>query len=239
MTIYRPYNTSFYLGNSISDRVEPLFLPKILNSIGNNHDTNDPFPTPKLVLNERGRLKMDSTGESDEIGIRNLFHNAKNVLDKYEILKNNYLVTLETLNLIKRHSHVLSEIITLYIIGNAIDGLSSGGVFSQQPFGIAGKEMSDIIVEPNPSISDSNILQNINPNMNTKEPINLAQEIIRMGQEKLLADQKNREHNDVTGESVIESTVPMQNGILNLSPGAIIYKKNFFAWNSKDSSQFI
>ena len=198
-----------------------------MNSIGNHHDIKDPFLTPKLVLNEEGRLKMDSTGESAEIGIRNPFHNAKNVIDKYEIMKNNYLVTLETLNLIKRHSHVLSEIITLYIIGNAIDGLSSGGVFSQQPFGIAGKEMSDIIVEPNPSISDSNILQNINPNMNTKEPINLAQEIIRMGQEKLLADQKNREHNDVTGESVIESTVPMQNGILNLSPGAIIYKKTF------------
>ena len=186
---------------------------------------------PKLF--QHGQIETDSTRQSDEIGIRNPFHDAKNVIDKYEILKNNYLVTLETLNLIKRHSHVLSEIITLYIIGNAIDGLSSGGVFSQQPFGIAGKEMSDIIVEPNPSISDSNILQNINATMNTKEPINLAQEIIRMGQEKLLADQKNREHNDVTGESVIESTVPMQNGILNLSPGAIIYKKNFFAWNSK------
>ena len=170
---------------------------------------------------------MDSTGDSAEIGIRNPFHNAKNVLDKYEILKNNYLVTLETLNLIKRHSHVLSEIITLYIIGKAIDGLSSGGVFSQQPFGIAGKDMSDIIVEPNPSISDNNILQNISATMNTKEPINLAQEIIRMGQEKLLADQKNREHSDLTSESVIESTVPIQNAVINLSPGAIIYKLNF------------
>ena len=199
-----------------------------MNSIGNHHDIKDPFLTPKLVLNEEGRLKMDSTGDSAEIGIRNPFHNAKNVLDKYEILKNNYLVTLETLNLIKRHSHVLSEIITLYIIGNAIDGLSSGGVFSQQPFGIAGKEMSDIIVEPNPSISDNNILQNISATMNTKEPINLAQEIIRMGQEKLLADQKNREHNDLTSESVIESTVPIPNGILNLSPGAIIYKTEFW-----------
>ena len=210
-----------------------------MNSIGNHHDINDPFPTPKLVLNEQGRLKMDSTGESAEIGIRNPFHNAKNVLDKYEILKNNYLVTLETLNLIKRHSHVLSEIITLYIIGKAIDGLSSGGVFSQQPFGIAGKDMSDIIVEPNPSISDSNILQNINATMNTKEPINLAQEIIRMGQEKLLADQKNLEHNDLTSESVIESTVPMQNGVSNLSPGAIIYKEIFFAWNSKYHALFL
>ena len=198
-----------------------------MNSIGGDHDINDPFPTPKLVLNEQGRLKMDSIGESAEIGIRNPFHNAKNVLDKYEILKNNYLVTLETLNLIKRHSHVLSEIITLYIIGKAIDGLSSGGVFSQQPFGIAGKDMSDIIVEPNPSISDNNILQNISATMNTKEPINLAQEIIRMGQEKLLADQNNREYSDLTSESVIESTVPIQNAVINLSPGAIIYKLNF------------
>ena len=177
----------------------------------------------KLV--QHGQIGTDSTGQSDEIGIRNPFHDAKNVIDKYEILKNNYLVTLETLNLIKRHSHVLSEIITLYIIGKAIDGLSSDGLFSQQPVGIAGKDTSDFIVEPNPSISDSNILQNINATMNTKEPINLAQEIIRMGQEKLLADQKNREHSDLTSESVIESTVPMQNGILNLSPGAIIYKK--------------
>ena len=181
---------------------------------------------PKLV--KRGQIETDSSGQSAEIGIRNPFHNAKNVLDKYEILKNNYLVTLETLNLIKRHSYVLSEIITLYIIGKAIDGLSSGGVFSQQPFGIAGKDMSDIIVEPNPSISDSNILQNINATMNTKEPISLAQEIIRMGQEKLLADQKNLEHNDLTSESVIESTVPIPNGILNLSPGAIVYKNTLF-----------
>ena len=227
MRIYRPYNTSFYLGNTISDPVEPLSLPKILNSIGNHHDINDPFATPKSVLNEQGRLKMDSTGESDEIGIRNPFHNAKNVIDKYEILKNNYLVTLETVNLIKRHSHVLSEIITLYIIGKAIDGLSSGGVFSQHPFGIAGKDMSDIIVEPNPSISDSNIVQNINSTMNTKEPINLAQEIIRMGQEKLLADQQNREHDGLTSKSVIESAVAIQNGIRNLSQGAIIYKTLF------------
>ena len=196
-----------------------------MDSIDNHHDINDPFPTPKLVVNEQGRLKMDSTGESAEIGIRNPFHNAKNVIDKYEIMKNNYLVTLETLNLIKRHSHVLSEIITLYIIGKAIDGLSSDGLLSQQPVGIAGKDMSDIIVEPNPQISDSNILQNINATMNTKEPINLAQEIIRMGQEKLLADQENRKHNDLTSESVIESTIPIQNGILNRSPGAIIYKK--------------
>ena len=180
---------------------------------------------PKLV--KHGQIETDSSGQSAEIGIRNPFHNAKNVIDKYEILKNNYLVTLETLNLIKRHSYVLSEIITLYIIGKAIDGLSSGGVFSQQPFGIAGKDMSDIIVEPNPSISDNNILQNISTTMNTKEPINLAQEIIRMGQEKLLADQKNQGHSDLTSESVIESTVPIQNGILNLSPGAIIYKLNF------------
>ena len=180
---------------------------------------------PKLV--KHGQIETDSSGQSAEIGIRNPFHNAKNVIDKYEILKNNYLVTLETLNLIKRHSYVLSEIITLYIIGKAIDGLSSGGVFSQQPFGIAGKDMSDIIVEPNPSISDNNILQNISTTMNTKEPINLAQEIIRMGQEKLLADQKNQGHSDLTSESVIESTVPIPNGILNLSPGAIIYKLNF------------
>ena len=180
---------------------------------------------PKLV--KHGQIETDSSGQSAEIGIRNPFHNAKNVIDKYEILKNNYLVTLETLNLIKRHSYVLSEIITLYIIGKAIDGLSSDGLLSQQPVGIAGKDISDFIVEPNPSISDSKILQNLNTTMNTKEPINLAQEIIRMGQEKLLADQKNLEHNDLTSESVIESTVPIQNGILNLSPGAIIYKLNF------------
>ena len=82
----------------------------------------------KLV--QHGQIGTDSTGQSDEIGIRNPFHDAKNVIDKYEILKNDYLVTLETLNLIKRHSYVLSEIITLYIIGKAIDGLSSGGLFS-------------------------------------------------------------------------------------------------------------
>ena len=207
-----------------------------MDSIDNHHDINDPFPTPKLVVNEQGRLKIDSTGESAEIGIRNPFHNAKNVLDKYEIMKNNYLVTLETLNLIKRHSHVLSEIITLYIIGKAIDGISSDGLLSQQPVGIAAKDMSDFKVEPNPSISDSNMLQNTNATMNTKEPISLAQEIIRMGQEKLLADQKNLEHNDLTSESVIESTVPIPNGILNLSPGAIIFK--FFAWNSKAPLKF-
>ena len=204
-----------------------------MDSIDNHHDINDPLPTPKLVVNEQGRLKMDSTGESAKIGIRNPFNNAKNVIDKYEIMKNNYLVTLETINLIKRHSHVLSEIITLYIIGKAIDGLSSDGLLSQQPVGIAGKDMSDIIVEPNQQISDSNILQNINATMNTKEPINLAHEIIRMGQEKLLADQENRKHNDLTSESVIESTIPIQNGILNLSPGAIIYNKKHFCMEWK------